>query len=73
MSSAVTPKPVQSVFDMYQKDALIVNRRYQRKLVWSLDEKEKFIDSLLKGYPIPLILTSRHKHNESGLEILDGL
>lgn len=73
MSSAVTPKPVQSVFDMHQKDMLIVNRRYQRKLVWSIEEKSKFIDSLLKGYPIPLILTSKLKGSDSGLEILDGL
>ena len=44
MSSIVTPKPVQSLFDMYLKEQIVVNRRYQRKLVWSLEEKEKFID-----------------------------
>lgn len=73
MSSAVTPKVVQSIFEMYQKNKLVVNRRYQRKLVWSLKEKEKFIDSLLNGYPIPLILTSKQKSDETNLEILDGL
>ncbi|EUD10827.1 DUF262 domain-containing protein [Providencia alcalifaciens] len=73
MSSAVTPKVVQSIFEMYQKNKLVVNRRYQRKLVWSIDEKEKFIDSLLNGYPIPLILTSKQKLDETNLEILDGL
>ncbi|MDP7848109.1 DUF262 domain-containing protein, partial [Acinetobacter pittii] len=72
MSSIVTPKPVQSLFDMYLKEQIVVNRRYQRKLVWSLEEKEKFIDSLVNGYPIPLILTSKQKDSER-LEILDGL
>lgn len=72
MSSIVTPKPVQSLFDMYLKEQIVVNRRYQRKLVWSLEEKEKFIDSLVNGYPIPLILTSKQKDSEC-LEILDGL
>ncbi|MEQ1137786.1 GmrSD restriction endonuclease domain-containing protein [Acinetobacter seifertii] len=57
---------------MYLKEQIVVNRRYQRKLVWSLEEKEKFIDSLVNGYPIPLILTSKQKDSER-LEILDGL
>ena len=60
MSSIVTPKPVQSLFDMYLKEQIVVNRRYQRKLVWSLEEKEKFIDSLVNGYPIPLIQRWSH-------------
>ena len=35
---------VQNIFQLYKNDAFIVNRRYQRKLVWGLEEKEKFID-----------------------------
>ena len=73
MSSAITPQLVQRVFELYLEDGLVVNRRYQRKLVWSVEEKMKFIDSLLKGYPIPMILTSKQENNELKLEILDGL
>lgn len=73
MSSAITPQLVQRVFELYLDDGLVVNRRYQRKLVWTVEEKVKFIDSLLKGYPIPMILTSKQVNNELKLEILDGL
>lgn len=73
MNSNVTPKLVQSLFEMYQKEILTVNRRYQRKLVWSLPEKEKFIDSLINGYPIPLIITSKQNNDVMKIEILDGL
>jgi len=73
MNSAITPQVVQRVFELYQKNKLVVNRRYQRKLVWTVSEKEKFIDSLVKGYPIPLILTAKQNNTEDSLEILDGL
>ncbi|NIG22166.1 DUF262 domain-containing protein [Pantoea sp. Al-1710] len=73
MSSNITPKLVQTLFEMYQKEILTVNRRYQRKLVWSLAEKEKFIDSLVNGYPIPLIITSKQNNDSTKIEILDGL
>ncbi|HBT6081968.1 MULTISPECIES: GmrSD restriction endonuclease domain-containing protein [Klebsiella] len=76
MSSAVTPQLVQRVFELYLENKLVVNRRYQRKLVWTIEEKEKFIDSLASGYPIPLILTSKQEGSGADvgvLEILDGL
>lgn len=76
MSSAITPQLVQRVFELYLENKLVVNRRYQRKLVWTVEEKEKFIDSLAKGYPIPMILTSKQEGagvDSGALEILDGL
>lgn len=76
MSSAITPQLVQRVFELYLENKLVVNRRYQRKLVWAIEEKEKFIDSLAKGYPIPMILTSKQEGvgvDIGALEILDGL
>ncbi|MBX8574265.1 DUF262 domain-containing protein [Pseudomonas cichorii] len=67
-------KTVQNIFEFYTKGLLTVNRRYQRKLVWDLQEKEKFIDSLLNGFPIPMVLTSKYiKDNLSHYEILDGM
>lgn len=71
---SIQAKSVQNIFQLYLDDVLTVNRRYQRKLVWSIKEKEKFIDSLSKNYPIPLILTCATKVNETTeYEILDGL
>jgi uncharacterized protein with ParB-like and HNH nuclease domain len=68
------PTPIQTIYNWYRNGSLLVNRRYQRKLVWTLAEKQKLIDSILNAYPIPLILLV-DKSAPSGLklEILDGL
>ena len=51
-----------------------MNRRYQRKLVWSIEEKASFIDSIIKSYPVPLILLAE-SNDDSGriFEIIDGM
>ena len=55
------PTSIQSVYSWYAQDRLFVNRRYQRKLVWSLEEKQKLVESILKKYPIPAILLAEKK------------
>lgn len=68
------PTPIQTVYNWYRNGTLIVNRRYQRKLVWTLLEKQKLIDSILRGYPIPLVLLAeKPEQSHSTFEILDGL
>ena len=61
----------------FRDGTLIVNRQYQRKLVWTVVEKVKLIDSILKNYPIPLILLAEKPALVSGgepvLEIIDGM
>ncbi len=42
---------IQSLYRSYRDGSLIVNRQYQRKLVWTVAEKQKLIDSILKDYP----------------------
>lgn len=70
---AAQPTSVQSVYSWYSNDQLFVNRRYQRKLVWTLEEKQKLIDSILKKYPIPAILIAETKGEDTTFEIIDGL
>ncbi len=65
------PKSVQSLFAWFNEEKLHVNRRYQRKLVWTLEEKQRLIESILKKYPVPAILLA--ERNEDGYEIIDGL
>ncbi|MFI5141015.1 MAG: DUF262 domain-containing protein [Bacteroidia bacterium] len=70
----IKPETVESIYSYYVKNILLVNRKYQRKLVWTVEEKEKFIDSLSKGLPIPLILVAITKFKESTVyEIIDGM
>ena len=59
----------------YREGNLMVNRKYQRKLVWSIEEKQALIDSVLKGYPIPLILLAERSdvYGTGKYEIVDGI
>ena len=57
---------------MYADGMLIINRKYQRKLVWTVAEKQNLVDSILIDLPIPLILLAQHKGTKQ-LEIIDGL
>ncbi|MFC7940615.1 DUF262 domain-containing protein [Streptomyces sp. NPDC057387] len=65
------PKSIQSIYSWYSDNKLWVNRRYQRKLVWTLEEKQKLIESVLKGYPIPAILLAERETGD--YEVIDGL
>ncbi|CAI0967022.1 Protein of uncharacterised function DUF262 [Serratia entomophila] len=66
----IDSKTVEELYSWYLSDNLIVNRRYQRKLVWSIDEKTALISSIIEQYPIPLLLFVTI---ESKREILDGM
>lgn len=61
-------------YDNYLKKKYIVNRKYQRKLVWTLEEKAAFIDSLSKWYSVPLFLfASKEEQGVIQYEIIDGM
>jgi hypothetical protein len=68
---------IQSLYRSYRDGSLIVNRQYQRKLVWTIAEKQKLIDSILKDYPLPLFLLAEKSPSEPGkpsrLEVIDGM
>ncbi len=73
---SITPRgmSVQEAYRIYRDNRLVVNRIYQRKLVWTLEEKQNLIDSLIRDYPIPLILLA--DASEDGVayfEIIDGM
>jgi len=71
---SIKGESIQSLYGSYLSKLFLVNRRYQRKLVWTIDEKRSFIDSIVNGYPVPLVLLAE-VINEKGrkLEIIDGL
>jgi hypothetical protein len=70
---ASQPTSIQSVYAWYREDKLFVNRRYQRKLVWTLHEKQKLVESILKKYPVPAILIAEREEAPGTYEIIDGL
>lgn len=70
----IRSETVETIFDYYQKEQLLVNRRYQRKLVWTINEKERFIDSISLNYPVPLFLVAEINYKGNTiLEIIDGM
>ncbi|MBN2285050.1 MAG: DUF262 domain-containing protein [Tissierellales bacterium] len=70
---SITPRgmSVQEAYRIYCDGGFHVNRKYQRKLVWTVQEKEYLIDSIINGLPIPLILLASIRADN--YEIIDGL
>ncbi|MBR9847631.1 MAG: DUF262 domain-containing protein [Algicola sp.] len=70
---SITPRgmSLQEAYRNYSEGKFLVNRKYQRKLVWTVDEKEYLIDSIVNDLPIPLILLAQT--DDGKLEIIDGL
>jgi uncharacterized protein with ParB-like and HNH nuclease domain len=70
---SITPRgmSLQEAYRNYSEGKFLVNRKYQRKLVWTVDEKEYLIDSIVNDLPIPLILLAQTEDGK--LEIIDGL
>lgn len=66
---------LQNLYTQYAANSFVVNRRYQRKLVWGVEEKQSLIDSVHANLPIPLVLLAEHSGNPgiSQFEIIDGL
>lgn len=65
---------VQMAYENYLNQKYVVNRKYQRKLVWTIEEKSAFIDSLSKWYFVPLFLfASKEEQGVIQYEIIDGM
>lgn len=66
---------IQAVYRWYRDGKLSVNRQYQRKLVWTIYEKQRLVDSIINDYPIPLFLLAEKSGSGSDpvYEIIDGL
>jgi hypothetical protein len=70
----VKGETIESVYRQYRQNRYWVNRRYQRKLIWTMEEKQGFIDSVSRGYPVPIVLLAESASREpSTLEIIDGM
>lgn len=74
---AVSPQgmSVQALYRYYRDGQLVVNRQYQRKLVWLVAEKQRLIDSILQDFPLPLFLLAEKSDigGKPGYEIIDGM
>jgi len=71
---SIRSESIQRIYNFYVNRLLYVNRRYQRKLVWTIEEKRAFIDSILQGFPVPIILLAESEREKTSVfEIIDGM
>ena len=77
MKTAPTNKKVRELISMVKEEKLIPRPEFQRRLVWSRDDKNHFLDSVLRGYPFPEIYFADGDVNldtgEGTQQLVDGL
>ena len=77
MEAAPDTKSVSDLLDLRRAKMLVANPEYQRGEVWTRAQQKRLIDSVLRGYPIPLIYlhhisTKVGGHVREDFEIIDG-
>ena len=77
MQFEIEQRSIGDLVELYRAEILKANPEYQRGIVWSEIQKQKLIDSVLRGYPLPLIyLYYTNKTiagmNNEGFEVIDG-
>ena len=68
---------ISDLLNLYKNGMLRANPEYQRGIVWTVAQRKKLIDSVMRGYPLPLIYLHHIKKAVAGmqredLEIIDG-
>jgi hypothetical protein len=68
---------IKDLLDLKRNNMLAVNPEYQRGAVWQETQQKKLIDSIFRGYPLPMIYLHHKKKIVAGmqredLEIIDG-
>ena len=58
MKTSPTNKKIREVISMVKELKLLPRPEFQRRLVWSRDDKNHFLDSVLRGFPFPEIYFS---------------
>lgn len=46
------------LMNMYSNDELVIDPEFQRLFRWDLDQRSRFIESILLGIPIPSIFVA---------------
>ena len=70
-------KTIENLVKLYESKLMTVNTEYQRGEIWNNAQQKRLIDSLMRGYKLPLIYLHKKKVEidgltRDGLEIIDG-
>ena len=68
---------IKELVDLSRADMVRVNAEYQRGEVWNLGQRKKLIDSVMRGYQLPIIYLHYKRKTVGGLtqeayDIIDG-
>ena len=55
IQASVSIKKISEIYQRIKGKTLVPQPEFQRKFVWNKAHKEKFIDTILNGYPFPEI------------------
>lgn len=77
MKTSSDQKPIKDLVELFKSGMMIANPEYQRGVVWNEAQQKRLIDSLFRGYRLPLIYLHEKKVEiagltREGLEIIDG-
>lgn len=70
------PANNQKIIELYNKlrsEQIVVNKSYQRKLVWKNAHKFNFIDTILKNFPFPEIYLAPGELDQINLLLIDEI
>ena len=73
---ASIPANNQKIVEIYNKmrsNQLVVNKSYQRKLVWKKAHKINFIDTILRNYPFPEVYLAPGSLDQEKLILIDEI
>ncbi|MCC1495142.1 DUF262 domain-containing protein, partial [Cognatishimia sp. F0-27] len=77
MKTKIVPHTVSELIELKSNKMLTVNAEYQRGAVWNLKEKQLLIDSIFRGYPLPMIYLHKKKqsvgkYSRDDFDVIDG-
>src|SRR5436309_3095874 len=77
MKSTPDLKTVEALLQLKTYNMLFANPEYQRGAVWTTAQKKRLVDSVFRGYPIPLIYLHHITKEVAGAkredyEVIDG-
>lgn len=67
-------KDIQSIMSLFESKRLNLEPGFQRKSVWTINDRKKLMQSILQNYPLPSIFLYRRTDAKGGLmyDVLDG-
>ncbi len=77
MKTTPDERPIRDLVDLFKSRMMIANPEYQRGVVWTEAQQKRLIDSLFRGFKLPLLYLHERKDEIAGfrrdsLEIIDG-